>query len=76
MTTPSSSQGSAWLKAELIGRSEVAVFKKERDLFPSGKPLFEELVEKPATAGEDEGDARTLYVDHDEQGLRHDRLSL
>ena len=63
-----------WLKVELIAKSEVDSFKKERGLYPSGSPI--DQPEEPGTKGDaeilpDEGDARTLYVDFDEEGHRY-----
>ncbi|CAE7694882.1 pksN [Symbiodinium sp. CCMP2456] len=68
------SRNGCWLKVELIDRSEIEEFRKERDLYPSVNELRSSDmpdVKVEQEQAEDDGDARTLYVDYDEQGHRY-----
>ena len=66
------SRNGCWLKVELVDQGEIEEYRKE--LYPSGNDLRPSDVpdvkahEEPA---EDDGDARTLHVDYDEQGHRY-----
>ena len=64
---------SGWLKVELVGESELLDFKRERGLEPTVFTDHGAGVDNKASSGaeEDDGDARTLFVDYDEQDLRH-----
>ena len=68
------SRDGCWLKVELVDQGETDEFRKERHLYPSASDPVPSSVanakadEEPT---EDDGDARTLYVDYDEQGHRY-----